>query len=133
MLKKPFKHLLLGIGACLIIVSCLTEVPQGTEKKYKDEFVKPVENYTLEGSNSETGAGEMPGKDNTVNVDIPEGASGSDVAALLSEIGLIEDEEAFKKRLMDLRLDRRIIYGVYNIRDGEDIDNIIVIITGDSL
>jgi hypothetical protein len=128
-LVKPFKHLLLGLGAVLIIASCITETPKETVDGSRDDFIKPVEHYN--GTEPEPAGGTVePADENiTVNLVIPEGASGSEVASLLLEKGLIDDERDFEKRLVELKLDRNIIYGVYNIPEAEDMDSIIKIIT----
>lgn len=125
---KPFKYLLLGLGAVLIIASCITKTPEETAYQSRDDFIKPVEQYNKTKSQPAGGAAE-PIDTNIVNLVIPEGASGSEVASLLLEKGLIDDERDFEKRLVELKLDRNIIYGVYNIPEAEDMDSIIKIIT----
>ena len=127
---KPFKHLLLGLGAALIAASCIiTETPKETAYQSRDDFIKPVEHYNKTKFQPAAGDVEPTGTENIVNLVIPKGASGSEVAALLFERGLIDNEWDFEKRLMDLKLDRKIIYGVYSIHEEEDIDSIIERIT----
>lgn len=126
---RPFKYMLLGLGAVLIIVSCITGTPKETADQSRDDFIKPVEQYNKTGFQPTAEAAEPIEAKKTINLVIPEGASGSKVAALLFEKGLIDNERDFEKRLMDLKLDRRIIYGVYSIPEEEDMDSIIERIT----
>lgn len=126
---RPFKYMLLGLGAVLIIVSCITGTPKETADQSRDDFIKPVEQYNETGFQPAAEAAEPIEAQKTINLVIPEGASGSKVATLLFEKGLIDNERDFEKRLMDLKLDRRIIYGVYNIPEEEDMDSIIERIT----
>lgn len=128
-MTKPFKHLLLGLGAVLIIASCITETPKETAYQSRDDFIKPVEHNIVTKPQPADGAVEPKDAKRTVNLVIPEGASGSEVAVLLFERGLIDSERDFKRRLMDLKLDRRIIYGVYSIPEDDGIDSIIERIT----
>ncbi|MGI6698008.1 MAG: endolytic transglycosylase MltG [Clostridiales bacterium] len=126
---KPYKHLLLGLGAVLIIASCIAETPKETAYQSRDDFIKPVVHYNGTKPQPSGEAVEPIEAKKTINLVIPEGASGSEVAALLFEKGLIDNERDFKKRLMDLKLDRRIICGAYSIPEAEDMDSIIERIT----
>ncbi|MDD2573172.1 MAG: hypothetical protein WCS98_00285 [Bacillota bacterium] len=136
---RTLKLILLGLGVCLIMASFLTGLFSGAVepaegKSFKDgpdfvlqegdELVKPVEDYTGEDSKYDKKT-----VDNSVPVAIPQGAMGSDVADILLDEGLISDKEGFETRLVELEMDRNIVYGEYSIPKGGTLDEIIKIIT----
>ncbi len=62
---------------------------------------------------------------------IPKGAYSNKVAELIFEKGLIPDKDKFNARLIELELDRRILYGTFKIQEGLTVDKIIKVITGE--
>ena len=93
-----------------------------------DELAKPVEDYTGEVINPDEET-----EDNEVLIVIPKGARGSDVAGILLEKGLIPDKAEFESKLIELELDRKIVYGTYRISREEPLKAIIEAITTGSI
>ncbi|ACV21838.1 putative aminodeoxychorismate lyase [Slackia heliotrinireducens] len=66
-------------------------------------------------------------------VTIPEGATAKDVAAVLADAGLIDDQKAFVKRAAALGADAQFQAGTYTFSEGMTMDQVInAIATGDT-
>lgn len=138
-MKGILKYIILIIGISLIIASFPAAPLSNTPDSAKSAALKDKGNFTYQGEDNFINPDEyytdevlplaIDTADNTVEVIIPKDARGNEVAMLMFGSGLISDEKEFEKRLIELELDRKIIYGTYGIRKGETIDRIIGIIT----
>jgi hypothetical protein len=140
---RTLKYALLGMGICLIMASFFSGPPHSTTEpevdkpfaggpnfvlEQGDELAKPVEDYTGEVINPDEET-----EDNEVLIVIPKGERGSDVAGILLEKGLIPDKAEFESKLIELELDRKIVYGTYRISREEPLKAIIEAITTGSI
>lgn len=145
-MKRPFKYLILGIGIGLIVSSFFSGMNDKTGQiDAADNFINPenIVNNSFVGDNNKNAAGmdgTKEGKDNGFNgqeeaceyvdVTIPAGLGSHNVAALLSEAGLIDSIKDFEDRIAELELDKKIRAGEYKMEKGLDLDRVIEIITG---
>ncbi len=140
---RAFKFIFLALGICLIMAYFIIPSTQGQDI-LAGKAGKSAQGLPFEGK----GPDYVLGKEDSIKkaieeepvteksqpiirtIVIPKGADSYKVAKLLFEKGLIQDRNAFDKRLIELGLDRRIPYGTHNIQEGLVMDDIIKIITG---
>ncbi len=95
---------------------------------------KKEENNKIEDGNKNS-EGENKVEDNdkstveTVKVVIPSGSTGSSIANILSEKGLIEDKEQFLAKMSELKLDTKLKCGEFEIGKNSTLEEILEIIT----
>ena len=65
-----------------------------------------------------------------IRVDIPSGTSGSGIAKLLKDKGLIDNTAKFIARVEELKLSSKLKSDIFEIPSGTSLDDIIYIITG---
>lgn len=65
-----------------------------------------------------------------VRIDIPSGASGTGIASILKQKGLIDNSAKFIARVQELKMESKLKSGTFSIPAGTSLDEIIYIITG---
>ncbi|WP_198153201.1 MltG/YceG/YrrL family protein [Thermotalea metallivorans] len=65
-----------------------------------------------------------------VRIDIPSGASGTGIASILKQKGLIDNTAKFIARVQELKMESKLKSGTFSIPAGTSLDEIIYIITG---
>lgn len=114
-------------------ISIEEETPSNDIKASAEDISKES---NLEKTNSEETASshnsikisEVPIVD--IKVEIPRGTTGSGIAKILKEQGLIDSTSQFISRVEELNLSPKLRFGTFTIKSNSSLDQVIAIITG---
>lgn len=117
------------------------KVVQTEKTEFAGEDVVDIDNSTLQENANQDNITDPPAKpDNSteivqvgaqnIEVEIPRGSSGSSIATILLDKGLIASKGDFLNRVEEKGLGPKLRFGNFTIKSGSSVDQIISIITG---
>ncbi|WP_432665749.1 hypothetical protein R9X47_05600 [Wukongibacter baidiensis] len=113
------------------VVNVDNNIPQeNTNQESNNEENKTPENITEPPTKPDNNVEVVNVESKDIKVEIPKGSTGSSIAAILLEKGLISSKKEFLDRVEEKGLAPKLRYGDFTVKSGSSIDKIISIITG---